>query len=84
MHAASIIAQKSMGLRIETYERLRRERRATESFSDTIERLLKGARPSARVRDFFGMLSADEAALAVEVRAARSTWERRDPWEDAT
>lgn len=79
------MVQKSMGLRVDTYERLSRQKRAGESYSDTIDRLIDQLQPPTTVRDLFGILSeAEGAALAQAVAAARRDWERPDPWSDTT
>lgn len=66
------MGSKNISIPDEVYERLREERRADESFGDTIDRLLTG-RP---LSDFVGTWSdetADRASAAVAAGRERNT-----------
>lgn len=60
---------KTIGLRKDVYERLKAQKRANESFTDTVDRLLES---TADWRDGFGRLSTTEAteleALVTDAR----------------
>lgn len=61
---------KTIGLREDVYNRLKAQKRADESFTDTVGRLLEES--TADWREGFGTLSADETAeLEAAAAAAR-------------
>jgi predicted CopG family antitoxin len=70
------MARRTISLMLVVYERLRAEKRAGETFSQTVSRLVPGTRPSFRV--LAGILSDREAItirraiLDMRAREARS------------
>ncbi len=72
------MAQKTLGVRVGTYDRLARLKLPGETFSDLIERMADGLHPAPDLRDLFGALSADDAErLRSELRRSRAEgWSR--------
>jgi predicted CopG family antitoxin len=62
------MASKTVSLETSAYERLRAAKRPGESFSETINRILKASNPSFRV--LAGILTADDAGKIRKAVAA--------------
>ena len=55
---------RTLSIREETYEMLKREKRAGESFSDVIDRLMRGEK--FNLEDYFGAIEDEELLRGLE------------------
>ena len=71
----TVVATKTIALDADTYELLRRHRRAGETFSDVVRRQLL---PPARISDLAGGLSDTAPGVWKEIDRVRRDSRRRD------